>query len=396
MQNPSPRLVVVPSDPIESYERAGYADWLERYYNPQGMFREVFALSPLETGERQAHGMTVIGVPADRFGAQLRRLRPAVVRAYGGYWPSDVLCNNRIPGVPIVVSIHDTNPALLHRSVCFADVVLCTSRVVAQRVTAIGTNPKRIRILPNRIDTKVFHPIPEDDSTVRSIATRFPKGKYVLHVGRKSDQKNLYTLIRALQALPAEYSCVFVGQGDRAPYVALAESLGVDQRCFWLDAIKNSELPAWYSWCDCMCTPSRWEGFGIVFIEAAACGSPIVTSDIAPMNEYLTHNVSAYLVKDYENAHALAAAIEKVCDDREYRNRISAGAIAAAQPFDRHIVDSAEAAFYRDAMELPSLSLSRRFEIAVWRTQSSIARRGASLKPAHAALRRIRRMFSNA
>ena len=45
-----------------------------------------------------------------------------------------------------------------------------------------------------------------------------------------------------------------------------------------------------------MCVPSRGEGFGIVFIEAAACGSVIVTSDIAPMNEFLTNGVNAIFV----------------------------------------------------------------------------------------------------
>src|SRR2546422_4783059 len=90
------RLVVVPSDPIEAYERAGY-DWLERYYNPQGMFQQVFALSPLEKGERQAYGMTIIGVKEQDFSDMLRKIRPDVVRAYGGYWPADLVCRRRLP-----------------------------------------------------------------------------------------------------------------------------------------------------------------------------------------------------------------------------------------------------------------------------------------------------------
>jgi glycosyltransferase involved in cell wall biosynthesis len=363
------RLVVVPSDPIEAYERAGY-DWLERYYNPQGMFQEVFALSPLEKGERRAYGMTIIGVPERAFTGMLRRLRPDVVRAYGGYWPADLVCRHRLPDVPVVVSVHDTNPASLHKSVRYADLVICMSNIVAQKVIALGTNPNRVRILPNRVDTDVFHPI-RDGVALQALAKRFPPGKHILHVGRKSEQKNLDTLIRALELLPSDYSCIFVGQGDRSPYLSLAESLGVGERCFWIDAIRNSELPLWYSWCDCMCTPSRWEGFGIVFIEAAACGAAIVTSDIAPMNEYLTHDVSACLVKEYENPWALAEAIRKVCEDTEYRRTICAGAVKAAQPFDRRIVDAAEVAIYREAMKLGALSLSRRLEITTWQAQEA-------------------------
>jgi len=225
------RLVVVPSDPIEAYERAGH-DWLERYYNPQGMFREVFALSPLEKGERRAYGMTIIGVAEREFTDMLRRLRPDVVRAYGGYWPADLVCRHRLPDIPVVVSVHDTNPALLHKSVRYADLVICMSNIVARKVIALRINPDRIRILPNRVDTDIFHPI-QDRAALESVAKRFPPGKHILHVGRKSMQKNLDTLICALQLLPEDYSCIFVGQGDRSPYLSLAESLCVSERCFW-------------------------------------------------------------------------------------------------------------------------------------------------------------------
>jgi glycosyltransferase involved in cell wall biosynthesis len=365
-----PRLVVVPSDPIAAYEAAGY-DWLERYFNPQGMFQEVFALSPFEKGERQAHGMTVIGVPERNFAGKLRELRPDLVRAYDGFWASDLVCSRRVAGIPVVVSVHDTNPRLIHDSVRYADLVICMSNVVAQQVVERGTQPSRVRIMPNRVDGEVFHPI-KDPAYLQPIAERFPAGKYLLHVGRKSEQKNLDTVIRMLSLLPAEYRCVFVGQGDPIPFQGLARELGVEERCFWVGSVKNSELPLWYSWCDCMCTPSRWEGFGIVFIEAAACGAPIVTSDLAPMNEYLTHEVSACLVKQYLDPPALAAAVRRVCEDRPYRDVLAQGAVQAAQPFARHLIDAQETAIYREAIGLGPLPLARSLEIAAWRLKNSV------------------------
>jgi 2-polyprenyl-3-methyl-5-hydroxy-6-metoxy-1,4-benzoquinol methylase len=192
-------------------------------------------------------------------------------------------------------------------------------------------------------------------------------------VGRKSEEKNLETLIRALPLLPEVYRCIFIGQGDTQPYRALAQALNVEDRCFWIDAIKNSQLPLWYSWCDCMCTPSLREGFGVVFIEAAACGAPIVTSDIEPMNKYLTHDVSACLIKEYQDPTALSAAIQRVCEDDIYRKSISEGAVQAAQPFDRNVVDAQEAAIYHEAMNLGPLSLSRHWEIRAWKAQTKIA-----------------------
>lgn len=366
-----PRLAVIPSDPLKAYELAGYDSWLEDYYNPQKMFREVFAISPLEEGEREAYGMTIIGVSEQEFLRVLHDLQPDVVRAYGGYWPADLACGHRLPEVPVIVSVHDSSRSSLHAAVRYADLVLCVSGAVEKVVLAKGVSPERIRRLPNRIDTNVFSPI-RDKASLQFIARRFGEGKHILCVGRKSAQKNQDTLIRALKFLGHDYSCVFIGRGDSSPYMRIAEDLGVSKRCFWLDAVKNNELPLWYSWCDCMCVPSRWEGFGIVFVEAAACGAAIVTSDIAPMNEYLTHNVSAHLVKDYENPSALAEAIREVCEDSAYRDRLSADAVKAAQPFDREIVDAMEVAIYREGMSLPPLPWTLRLEMAAWRVWKSV------------------------
>ena len=345
------RLVVVPSDPIEAYERAGY-DWLERYYNPLGAFREVYLISPFEHGTRQSHGMTIIGAAKREFQSQLQKVQPDVVRAYGGYWPADLVCQNRVAGMPIVVSVHDTNPDLLHPSIAYADLVICMSRAISTKVIALGTTPERIRIMPNRVDLSIFHPI-ANETKLEALRNEFPSGKAVLHVGRKTPQKNLETIICALGILPREYYAVFIGAGDETPYRTLADRTGVADRCFWKESVRNSDLPAWYSWAACMCTPSRWEGFGIVFIEAAACGAAIVTSDIAPMNEYLEKDVSACLVEEFENPEAIAQAIRKVCENSEYRRTIQEGALKAAQPFDRQRIDKQEVGIYSGVLAKP-------------------------------------------
>lgn len=373
-------LVVVPCDPIAVYERVGY-DWLERYFNPTGMFREVYVLSPLEEGERKAHGMTILGVPEEKFAQTVKEIRPDVVRAYGGYWPSDLVCRNRVKGIPVIVSIHDVRRELLHQSVRYMDLVLCLTDEIENQVLKAGVTKSRIRRLPNRVDRSVFYPV-EDRAALQSIAARFPPGQHILHIGRRTREKNLDTIIRALALLPASYSCVFIGSGDRGPFVAIAEELGVDDRCFWLDSVKNSELPLWYSWCDCFCFPSRFpsEGFPLVSLEAAACGTPMVASDAPPMNEYLTQDLSACLVKDYENPSAIATAIRKVCENSEYRATLKNGILKVAERFDLATVDNMEAAIYREAMGMTALSLPRQFEIGAWHVRSAISWRMNSLK----------------
>jgi glycosyltransferase involved in cell wall biosynthesis len=343
--------VVVPNDPIALYERSGFSSYLEGYFNPQEIFREVFVLSPLEEREYKAFGMTIVPAPEGKVRSLLRDLSPDVVRAYGGGWTADFVCRHRLPNVPVIVSVHDTHPSMVRPSVRYADLILCVSTATEKVVLARGANPKQIRLLPNRFDRDIFRPI-SDQSANNSVFRRFPPGKYIFQLGRKVHQKNLDTLIRALTHLPIEYSCIFAGMGDASPYISLAEELGVEKRCFWIDAIDNSEVPLWHAWCDCFCMPSRWEGFSIALVEAAACGSAIVASDIGPMRDFLSNDVSACLVKNYEDQRALAAAIRKVCEDSVYRQKICSGAIKAAEPFERRIVDGIEAAYYDAAIRM--------------------------------------------
>ena len=280
------RLVVVPSDPIAAYEAKGRGALLRGYYNPADHFEDVVALSPLESGERFAHGMRILGVAEREFRRTLAALRPDVVRAYGGFWPAELCCRERVPGVPVVVSVHDPNPRLLSPAVRYADRVVCTSELVRQRVEGLGVVPSRIRILPNGIDLQTFRPEPEPFAKVCELG-RFPEGGFpILFVGRSSPEKNRDTVIRALARLPDDYFAVFVGRGDLAGDRELAEREGVVSRCYFLESVANTDLPALYSWAACLCNPSRWEGFGNVFIEAAACGAAIVTGDQPPMNRF--------------------------------------------------------------------------------------------------------------
>ena len=359
------RLAVIPSDPISAYEAAGY-EGLESYYNPAGLFREVYALSPLEPEDREAHGMHIVRVTADTACTWLKKIRPDVIRAYGGYWPADFACRHRLWNVPVIVSVHDKRPEMVHASVRYADLVICVSEAVAEEVLRKGADPARIRMLPNRIDLSVFRPR-AGTATMSALDRRFPQGKSILHVGRKSPEKNLDTLLKALVLLPREYYVIAVGRGDAAPYARLAAKLGVADRYFGVGSVTNSELAEWYAWCSCMCTPSLSEGFGTVFIEAAACGAAIVTSDLAPMNRYLRHGESACLVKRYDDPESIALAVRHVCEDREYRDSISAGAVKAATPFDAASLSTREADIYRESLGLKLPGISRRLATCLWR-----------------------------
>jgi len=343
-------LGVIPNDRLDDYERGGIGSWLAGYYNPQGFFDRVYCLSPLERRQEERFGMVVMPTRPRQLPGRVRQLRLDVLRAYGGGWAADLLAKARSAGIPLVVSVHTTDPASLSDGVRAADLVFCTSRVVAESVRARGVSEAAIRILPNRVDRDRFRP-DASDPALAAFRSRYPWPKTILHVGRYSREKNLETVIAALTHLDLEYGLLAVGLGDPGPYRERARKFGVDGRCALLGPVPNAELPSYYRFCACLCVPTRFEGFGIVFIEAMACGATVVTSAIAPMTEYIRDGVSGILVEAFEDPRAIASAIARACRDPAGR-AMGEAARESTRCFAVEAVDALEVEFYREALAL--------------------------------------------
>jgi len=342
------RLAVIPSDPLEAYSYRS-DKYLQSYFNPLGMFDEVLVFSPLEDREYCKAGMRIVPSKPKQIRRRIVEYKIDIVRAYGGYWACDMACLNKVEGVPVVVSVHDTDPKLLYNSIEKADTVFCVSEAVKQVVLTRFHKPEKLWILPNRVHLDVMRPYSVDE--LDDLDKYYYPFKYrILHVGRKSKEKNLDTLIEALRILGDEYCVIAVGKGDSEEYAKLAEKEGVLHKCYFIQSIKNEELARYYSWASCMCVPSRWEGFGIVFIEALACESIVITSDIAPMNEYIKHGENGLLVKDYENPVALAEAIKRACQDEDLQENLKKNARKSVDGFAKNIIENLEADYYTKAL----------------------------------------------
>ncbi len=348
------KLVFFPSDPIKAYiEKGRTYDFLDNYYNPAGFFDEVYCLSPWGDKDYETIGkIHYIKAKPEHFSKIIKRIKPDVVRGYGGYCCADWVSISKVKGIPTVVSVHDTNPELIHQSLAYADEIICMSQAVKDAVQKLVPNvTSNIWVMPNRIDINIYKK-KDHQKYFEKLNHCFPGKKHLLHIGRKTKQKNLDTLIEALKYLDDDVVCIFVGRGELQKYQKLAENVGVLDRCFWVDRVASEELPYWYSWCDCFCTPSRWEGFGYVFIEAAACESLIVTSNIGPMNEYLTNMENAILVDDYENPEEIAKAIQWGLNNKIEAEKIKKNARSVGLAFSKNSVDAQEVALYEKAMSL--------------------------------------------
>lgn len=356
------RLAVIASDPIDAYKRKGTTTWLEDYYNPMHLFDEVYLLSPLEKKQRYEFGMNIIPTTPKQFKNCIEELNINIVRAYGGYWACDMACKNKISGVPVVVSVHDTNPNLLYNSIKNADIVFCMSKAVKNLVLTKFKKKDRAWMLQNRVNFDVMHPYPKEK--IKELEKEFPFKYKILHIGRKTRQKNLDTVIKALKILGKNYCLLTIGRGNQDEYIKLAQELEIKKQCYFIESIPNEELPYYYSLVDCMCVPSRWEGFGVVFIEALACEVITVTSDIAPMNEYIKHLKNGLLVKDYEDPKALADAIKIACNDKNLRKLIKRNTRKSVERFEKKKIDKLETDYYKKIL---AMKKNNEFNISFWK-----------------------------
>lgn len=344
------KLVVVPSDPISAYEAKGTSSWLEEYYNPDKYFDEVYVLSPRENEYRNIYGLNIIPVKSNTdYKSKLKKINPLCVRAYGGYWATDYAVYNKVNGIPVVSSVHDTNLDLIHSSLRFSDKIITMSNVIKNILLKNKYGiAEDIFVLGNRVDLNVFHYKNKSNDELINIRKNFPKGNMILHVGRVSEEKNIKTVIESLKYLEDCY-LVHIGQGDFSELQVLVDKLSLRDRVFNISKIENNELINWYNAADVICVPSKREGFGVVFIEAAACKAKIVTSDIAPMNEFLMNDKEMnYLVKDFENPTKVSEAIIELLENNKYNDNTLK---FISNKFSKHVVANKEVKQYKSVLD---------------------------------------------
>jgi len=158
-------------------------------------------------------------------------------------------------------------------------------------------------------------------------------GPYVLHVGSRKPHKNLGLLLEswALLGPPRRntppHRLVMAGPGERrdAALRKQARRLGVEARLLFLVEADEDDLPALYSGADLFVFPSLIEGYGLPVIEAMACGTPVICSDIPALKE--TAGDAAWFV-DPRNPEALAAALVHFLEDSERRKAFAEKGLA--------------------------------------------------------------------
>ncbi|HWE67138.1 MAG TPA: glycosyltransferase [Acidimicrobiales bacterium] len=163
-----------------------------------------------------------------------------------------------------------------------------------------------------------------------------PWGWNLLYTSRLDARKGVDTLLRALTLLPEAATLSLLGRGEpaeRARLEALATELGLAERVRF-EPLARADLAQAYRSHDCFIFPSEWpEPFGMVPLEAMACGTPVVATGVGGSGEFLLNGVNCLLFPPGD-APALAEAITRLATDRALCRALRAQGWVAADQFD--------------------------------------------------------------
>jgi glycosyltransferase involved in cell wall biosynthesis len=179
----------------------------------------------------------------------------------------------------------DTAPGIL-AAARGAGGLLSVAESLRGEMAEAGMDAARITIHRTGVDQERFRPL--DQQAARQ-KLGVGDGPVILTVGTLFARKGQHLVIDALPALP-DATYLIVGTGPDADRLAAqAAARGVAERVRFLGNVSNAELPSLYNAADVMALPSDKEGLANAWVEAMACGTPIVTADIPPAYEAIDH-----------------------------------------------------------------------------------------------------------
>ncbi len=181
-----------------------------------------------------------------------------------------------------------------------ADRIICGSE--SERETLIdeyNVSPTRLSVVPCGVDVERFRPLDAVES--RLSLGLDPDVPVLLFIGRIEPLKGIDVLIRAASQLDGKFQLLVVG-GDEKDAMrthelhVLAEEMGVEGKVVFGDAVPHDELPRYYSAASICVVPSYYESFGLVALEAMACGVPVIASRVGGLKETVQDGRTGYLI----------------------------------------------------------------------------------------------------
>ena len=222
-------------------------------------------------------------------------------------------------GIPLVITVHSLEPLrpwkreqlgggydfslwVEKTALEMADSVIAVSEETKRDVLSLFNVPEeRISVIHNGIDLDEYHPT-EDPEMLRSLGVD-PDRPYVLFVGRITRQKGIIHLVRAIRHLIAGIQVVLCAGAPDTPEIALEMKEAISsarehhESIVWIEKmVTRPEAIVLYSGASVFVCPSIYEPFGIINLEAMACGTPVVASAVGGIKEVVVDGETGFLV----------------------------------------------------------------------------------------------------
>ncbi len=227
-------------------------------------------------------------------------------------------------------------------------IIAATPAEYAQLLWLYQADENKIMVIPPGVDIGRFYPIPPDEA--KEFIGVPPCGRMLLFVGRIEPLKGLDVLIEAIsimqqnKAMQEKPFCLAVIGGEAeensessenlemARIKELTEKAGLSDLVTFLGKKSQDSLPYYYSAAEAVVVPSQYESFGMVALEAMACGTPVVASQIGGLAYLVQDGVTGYTVPVDEPAE-LAVRLTTLLQDASLREQLGQRAVQVAQDY---------------------------------------------------------------
>jgi D-inositol-3-phosphate glycosyltransferase len=254
-------------------------------------------------------------------------------------------------------------------------IVVATLAELTQLRFLYKADQDKMVIIPPGVDVSHFYPIPSDEAKL--YVGLKPDARMILFVGRIEPLKGVDTLIQAMTCLDLKeagrpvHLAIIGGDPSASPEEMTAEmarlqklcdDLGLDQTVVFLGKRDQDRLPYYYSAAEVLVMPSHYESFGMVALEAMACGTPVIASEVGGL---------AYLVRDGETGFTIPAEEpDTLCEkltwllnDPALHERMSGQAAESAQDYAWEKIATQIVDVYKDLVpEEPKVGCLSRWE----------------------------------
>lgn len=208
---------------------------------------------------------------------------------------------------------------IIPRSWRAADTVIADSKAVADELAALPNAPRTIVPIHLGVDRARFSPQKEEPDA--RVLDRYELNEpFILFVGTREPRKNLETILRAHASARSKGFNVTLAIAGRYGWMAdrTFESSGVR----WLDYVEEDHLPSLYRGAQAVIAPSFYEGFDLPTMEALACGTPVLASDIPVHREVLGNSavfIPPYDIRTWEDALMKQSASRRILSNAPIR-----------------------------------------------------------------------------